>query len=145
MQDDFDSRMGIPDDELAGSGMSDMGDAAAGTESDEEGAGEPGGRPSGGARARKASSGASPQGRQGRRRQWSSQAPPEEEGRREEGREKGRREEGQRQEEFEKERRQEEQEEERSSPLTERVFGAEADRGRQSPVAGPQSGLMTGD
>ena len=55
MDDDFDSGMGIPDDELAGeSAGSDMGDEGAGHEGDADiGAGEPTGRPSGGARARK--------------------------------------------------------------------------------------------
>ena len=57
MQDDFDSGMGMPDDELAGgSAMSDMGEAGhGGAEGEGEGGGEPAGRPSGGARARKSS------------------------------------------------------------------------------------------
>ena len=61
MKDDFDSGMGVPDDELAGgSAMSDLGDAGLGGadgegEGDSEGGSAPGGRASGGARARKSS------------------------------------------------------------------------------------------
>ena len=59
MQDDFDSGMDIPDDELTGgSGESDTGDSAAGgadMEGDEGGTDT--GRRSGGARARKSSGG----------------------------------------------------------------------------------------
>src|SRR5262245_44319486 len=51
MTDDFDSGVGMPDDELGGgSGLTDTGDVGAGAE---EESGEPTGRPSGGARARK--------------------------------------------------------------------------------------------
>src|SRR5262245_63223999 len=53
MTDDFDSGVGMPDDELTGgSAMTDTGDAGAGG-ADDEGGGEPTGRRSGGARARK--------------------------------------------------------------------------------------------
>src|SRR5262245_63318619 len=57
MTDDFDSGVGMPDDELGGgSAMTDTGEAGAGA--DDEGGGEPAGRPSGGARARKSGGGA---------------------------------------------------------------------------------------
>ena len=60
MQDDFDNRMGLPDDELpGGSAMSDMGDSADRAETDID-LGEPAGRPSGGARARKSTGGHKP-------------------------------------------------------------------------------------
>jgi len=55
MQDDFNNRMGLPDDELpGGSAMGDSGDRA---ENDMDVGSEPTGRPSGGARARKSTSG----------------------------------------------------------------------------------------
>jgi hypothetical protein len=56
MQDDFDNGMGLPDDELGGgSAMTDTGEHRAGHEGEAEAPTAPAGRPSGGARARKAS------------------------------------------------------------------------------------------
>ena len=56
MQDDFDNGMGLPDDELpVGSAAAESGEAG-GTEAEAE-HGQPAGRTSGGARARKSSSG----------------------------------------------------------------------------------------
>jgi hypothetical protein len=59
MKDDFDNRMGLPDDELpGGSGMSDMGDSSERAENDMDMPGnEPSGRRSGGARTRKTTGG----------------------------------------------------------------------------------------
>ncbi|HMB80506.1 MAG TPA: hypothetical protein VKI43_10595, partial [Vicinamibacterales bacterium] len=62
MQDDFDNRMGLPDDELpGGSAMSDMGESAEHAETDMDHVGSaPAGRPSGGARARKSTAAPKP-------------------------------------------------------------------------------------
>jgi hypothetical protein len=58
MQDDFNNRMGLPDDELTGgSAMGDLGDSGDRAENDMDVGSEPTGRPSGGARARKSTSG----------------------------------------------------------------------------------------
>ena len=58
MQDDFNNRMGLPDDELpGGSAMGDLGDSGDRAESDMDVGSEPTGRPSGGARARKSTGG----------------------------------------------------------------------------------------
>ena len=62
MQDDFDSGMGIPDDELAGESAASEGDALDSHDGDvelEASEGEPVGRASGGARARQSSGGGS--------------------------------------------------------------------------------------